>query len=73
MLSKLRNMWALAKKDPKQLEQLLETPKNVLEQIPEQGDGKAIFFSEGTEKDYEKFQNEQSGMSKWLERLRNLK
>lgn len=72
MLSKLRNMWRLSRKDPQKLEKLLEAPEEVIAQVPDQGDGNAVFFHEGTEKEYEEFQNEQSGMKAWLDRLKNL-
>lgn len=72
MLSKLRNMWALARKDPQKLDKLLEVPEEVLNQVPDQADGKAVFFSEGTEEDFAQFEAEQSGMGKWLDRLKNL-
>lgn len=65
-------MWALAKKDPQKLDKLLEVPKEVLDQVPDQGDGDAVFFSEGNEEDFAKFEAEQTGMKAWLDRLRNL-
>lgn len=65
-------MWALSKKDPQKLDALLEH-KDVVDSIPEQGDGKAVFLSEGTEKDFEEYENSRSGMGRWLDRLKNLK
>lgn len=31
-----------------------------------------VFFSEGSEKEYEDFKKEESGMDKWYSRLKNL-
>lgn len=72
MLSRIRRLWAISKKDPKQVDKLIEIPQEILEKVPDEGDGKAVFFSEGTEKDFEEFENEQSGMAKWLQRLKDL-
>lgn len=37
-----------------------------------EGDGKAEFISEGTEEDYKKLSNKDSGVDKWLDRLKKL-
>lgn len=54
---------------------LEELSDEQLKDIPnekEEGDGSAVFMSQGTEADYRDFENEQTGMKKWLNRLKEL-
>ena len=53
MLKRIKNIWALSKKDLKVIESLT---KEDLAYIPETGDGKTVFFGEGTTEEYEDLQ-----------------
>ena len=65
-------MWELSNKDPKAIEKLETLTKEDLAYIPEIGDGKAVFFSQGSEQEFEELQKEDSGLKAWYERLKNL-
>lgn len=51
-------MWALSKKDPKVLEALT---KDQVDNIPEAGDGNAVFFGEGSEDEWKEEQDRRKG------------
>lgn len=51
-------MWKLSKKDSKFLDTL--TPEQI-DAMPDRGDGKAVFFGEGTEEEWKEEQNAQKG------------
>jgi len=70
MFQRIRRIIALSKKDPQKVDALIES--GVTETLPEAGDGKAVFFSEGTEEEYEQLKKEDSGMAAWIKRLKNL-
>lgn len=55
MLKRIKNMWQLSKKDPQKVEELLSTD---IEKLPDEGDGKAVFFDEGSQEEYEDLQRE---------------
>jgi len=69
MLNRFKRLWKLSKKDMKVLEKL--TPEQI-EEIPDAPNGKAVFFGEGTEEEYDELQKEDSGMSGWYKRIRGL-
>lgn len=75
MFKRLRKLWTLSKKDPKALE-LLETmtPEQIalVPDEPVEGDGKAVFFGEGTQEEFIDQQREDKGMKPWYDRLKNL-
>lgn len=62
-------MWNLSNKDPKEIEKLLKLEPEQVEKIPEEGDGKAVFFGEGTEEEYKQFQKEEDGTAPWYKRI----
>ena len=68
MINRIKKLWSLSRRDPEELDKLLELPDSVIDE----GDGKAVFFSEGTPEDYQEFLKEQEGIDKWYKRLRNL-
>ena len=70
MLNRIKRLWQLSKKDPKQVDELFD--KKVIESIPELGDGKATFIPEATEEDYEEFKKEEEGTKPWYDRIRRL-
>lgn len=72
MLKRLQKLWKLTKKDPKALEVLENLSEEQLAIVPEEGDGKAVFLSIGTEEDFVEFEKEEAGMKPWYERLKNL-
>lgn len=72
MFQRLKRYWQLTKKDPKALERLEKLTEEDMAYIPEIGDSKAVFFSEGSTEEFDDFQKEESGMKAWYERIKNL-
>lgn len=72
MYKRLKRFWQLSKKDPKAIEILEKLTEEDLAFIPEAGDGKAVFFSEGTMEDFEEQKKEDSGLAKWYKRIKEL-
>lgn len=74
MFNKIRRMYQLSKKDPEALKVLESLSDEQLKAVPEvvEGDGKAEFFGEGTEKEWEEQQKIDDGSAPWYERLKNL-
>lgn len=72
MFNRLKQLWKLSNKDPKALEKLLAISREEVELIPEQGDGKAVLLTEGTQEDYDEFNKERTGWDKFYEKLKNL-
>jgi Mg2+/Co2+ transporter CorB len=58
MLKRLKRMWNLSQKDPEILNNLTEEQIN---QIPNVGDGKAVFIPQGSEEDFKEFEKEEKG------------
>lgn len=71
MLKRLRQAWALSKKDPATIEKLATIPKEDMARIPDIGDGNGVFMSEGTEADHEQFIKEENGLAPWYKRILN--
>ena len=69
MFQRIKRLIKLSKKDPKVIEALTEQQ---IDNIPETGDGKAVFFSQGTLEEYKELQKEDSGLKAWYDRLKNL-
>lgn len=75
MIKKIKRLIALAKKDPKALailESLSEEQLKAVPDVSEEGDGKAVFFGEGTHEEFEEFEKEEKGLKPWFDRLKNL-
>lgn len=72
MFKKLKRLIALSKKDPKALKLLEELTEEELDSIPEEGDGKAVFFGEGSHDEFLEQEKEDKGIKPWYDRLRNL-
>ena len=51
-------MWELSKKNPEYLNTIT---KEQIEAIPNRGDGKAVFFGEGTEEEWKEEERERKG------------
>lgn len=50
MLKRIKRMWTLSKKDEKKVDELLDSD---IEKLPDEGDGQAVFFGEGTQEEFE--------------------
>jgi hypothetical protein len=74
MIKRIKRLIALSKKDPKALEALESLTEDQLKAVPDvaEGDGKAVFFGEGTEEEYKEFMKEEQGVKAWYDRIRNL-
>lgn len=74
MIKRIKRLWKLSRKDPEALKVLESLNEEQLRLVPEavEGDGKAVFFGEGTEEEYKEFQREEEGMKPWYDRLKNL-
>lgn len=55
-------MWQLSNKDPKAVEKALSLTKEDLDYMPEIGDSGAVFFGEGTEKEFKEQEKADKGM-----------
>jgi len=60
-VKRLRRMWDLSRKDERAIKRLEHLTDEEMNLIPEAGDGKAMFFTEGNAKDLEEFEREQKG------------
>lgn len=69
-------MWRLSRKDPEKLDLLLTAPEQVMAAVPEaedmKGEPDGAYFPEATREDFERQEAEDSGMSAWLDRLKQL-
>ncbi len=75
IIKKIKRIIELAKKDSKALavlENLTDEQLAIVPPAPEEGDGKAVFISEGTHEDFLEFEKEEKGLKPWYERIRNL-
>jgi len=75
MLKKIKRLWKLTKKDPealKVLENLTEEQLKAVPEVSEEGDGKAVFFGEGTPEELEELKKEDQGMKPWFDLLNKL-
>lgn len=72
MLKRIKRLVQLSKKDPKALSVLENLTPEQLSKVPDEGDGKAVFFGDGTEEEFVELQREDSGLKGWYERLKNL-
>jgi len=59
MFKRIQNILKLSGKDPKAIEELTQEQ---IDSIPEMGDGKAVFFGEGTEAEFKQQQNDDMGI-----------
>jgi len=59
MLHRLKRAWKLSNKTP---EALLKLTDEQIEAIPDRGDGKAVFISEGTIAEHEEYEKEKKGL-----------
>ncbi len=69
---RLKRLYELSKKDPAALSTLENLSEAQLAAVPEEGDGNAVFFDQGTEEEYRKLKQEDDGTAPWYKRLRDL-
>lgn len=72
MIKRIKRMWDLSRKDEKALKMLEGLTPEQLNEIPNAGNSKAVFFDEGTQEDYVDQERKDQGMLGWYERLKNL-
>lgn len=72
MIKKIKRLWQLSKKKPEEIDVLLSLKDKEIELLEDEEKGKAVFFSEATDEDYEQFLKEESGLSKFYERIKKL-
>ena len=65
-------MWDLSKKDQRVLKELEHLTPEEIAVLPDAGDGKAVFFDEGSHEEYEELLKEDKGLAGWYKRIRNL-
>ena len=74
MFNRLRRLWHLSKKEPKELEILESLTPDQLAEVPEvvDGDGKAEFLGEGTHEEFVEQERADSGIRGWYERMKRM-
>lgn len=75
MFKKIKRILALSKKDPEALKVLEGLSEEQLKAVPDvspEGDGKAVFFGEGTPEELEELKREDEGMKPWWDLLNKL-
>ena len=65
-------MWDLSRKDQRVLKELEHLTPEEIAALPDAGDGKAVFFDEGSHEEYEELLKEDKGLAGWYKRIRNL-
>lgn len=59
MLKRLNKLWRLSKKDPKAIEAITE---GQIDQLPDAGDGGAVFFGEGSPDEWKEESRDRKGL-----------
>ena len=74
MFKRLKRLYELSKKDSEILDVYDTLTPEEIKDIPNasKGDGKAVFFSEGSSEDFLDQERKDKGLSGWYERLKNL-
>ena len=72
MIKRIKRLIALSRKDEKALKVLESLTPDQLKEVPDAGDGKAVFFDEGSSEDYLEQERKDSGMAGWYKRIKNL-
>lgn len=72
MLNRIRQLWRLSNKEPEAIEKLLAISRDEVELIPDLGDGRAEFMTDGNQEEYDEFNKERTGWNKFYDRLKNL-
>lgn len=74
MIKRIKRLLALSKKEPEALKVLEGLTEEQLKAVPEvsEGDGKAVFFGEGSPEEFEELKKEDEGMKPWYKKLSEL-
>jgi len=72
MFKRIHRLWELSKKDPEVLDRYSQFTSEELADIPDKGDGKAVFFGEGSQEEFVEQERKDKGLGGWYRRLRNL-
>lgn len=65
MINRFKKLWKLSK----DIESLTNER---IDGLPDEGDGKAIFFGEGSSDEFSDLQKEENGLAEWYERMKKL-
>ena len=69
MIKRLKKLWKLSRKNSKDIESLTNEQ---IDDISDEGDGKAVYFGEGSSDEFSDLQKEENGMAGWYERMKKL-
>jgi len=58
MFQRIKKIYKLSQKDPKAIESLTDEQ---IDNLPDVGDGKAVFFGEGSEEEFKRQEEEDKG------------
>jgi hypothetical protein len=74
MFKRIRRIIELSRKDPEILDKYEKLTPEEIEQIPNvsKGDGKAVFFGEGTTEEFIEQERADKGLLGWYERLKKM-
>ena len=74
MFKRIRRLYELSKKDPEILDKYATLTPEELADIPDvsKGDGKAVFFGEGSQDEFLEQERKDQGLAGWYRRLRNM-
>lgn len=69
MINRFKKLWKLSRKNSKDIESLTNER---IDGLPDEGDGKAIYFGEGSSDEFSDLQKEENGLAEWYERMKKL-
>lgn len=69
MFTRIKRIIKLSGKSPEAIEALTD---DQIEELPNVGDGNAVFIGEGTHEEFEEQQREDEGTKSWYDRIRRL-
>lgn len=59
IFKRANKIWKLSKKDSKLIDNLSEES---IDKIPDEGDGNAVYFGEGTQEEFKEFEKDSKGL-----------
>jgi len=62
MFQRIKRMWALSNKDPAYIEKAINLTKEEVAELPDVGDGKAVFIGEGSADEFADYEKEKKGI-----------
>jgi hypothetical protein len=57
MFKRIRKLWKLTKKDDKALDEFMKLSDKEIMALPDEGDGKAVFFDAGYEEEFNELEH----------------